>query len=48
MWGEVSQVEWDEDHQNWKCKVEGKDIDGEDMSIIVGICDDNAIIVTAC
>ncbi len=37
MWGEVSDIEEDPEHNNWKCYVKGKDIEGDDLTVIAGI-----------
>ena len=33
MWGKVKNVHRDTQHQNWKCEVEGKDLDDENLTI---------------
>ncbi len=35
----VRDPEWDDDHDNWKYRVEGKDIDGDDLTAITVIID---------
>jgi hypothetical protein len=44
MWGTVIEVKWDAEFENWNCKVTGKDIEKEDLTIILGICEDTNIV----
>jgi hypothetical protein len=37
--GKIETVEWDSDYQNWKCKVKGTDVDGNELAVIVSICE---------
>lgn len=37
MWGEVTSVEKDLNRNNWKCYIQGKDIEGDNLTIIAGI-----------
>jgi hypothetical protein len=36
-WGEVTEIEYNEDHDSWKCKVTGNDVDGEELVFIAGV-----------
>jgi hypothetical protein len=40
-WGEISEQTWDEEHQCYKCRVDGQDVDGDDLSIIVAVDEQN-------
>jgi len=46
--GKVSKHEWDEEHQNWKYRIIGADIDGDELTAITVIVDSDMqlIIVT--
>ena len=37
MNGSVDDVARDERHGNWKCRVTGTDVDGEDLTVIVAL-----------
>jgi len=37
MWGDVVELEKDEEHQNWKCKVQGVDVDGNELAFVTAI-----------
>ncbi len=37
MWGEVVEVQKDEERQNWVAKVQGVDTDGNELIFIAGI-----------
>lgn len=39
MWGDVLSVEKDSKSGDWKCKIEGKDIDGDALSLVLAIDD---------
>jgi hypothetical protein len=41
-----SQPEWDDEHQKWKYKVDGHDIEGEELSLIVNIVEEKWLVVT--
>lgn len=36
-WGEIVSVEEDPEQHNHKCKITGKDIDGEDLTLVVAL-----------
>jgi len=37
LWGEVTEIKYNKEHDSWQCKVIGKDIDGEDLVFVAGI-----------
>jgi hypothetical protein len=37
IWGEPTELKSNPDHQNWQCKMEGEDLDGEPLTIVVAI-----------
>ncbi|NWH06688.1 DUF4258 domain-containing protein [Desulfobacter latus] len=37
LWGQVSEIEYNEMNDNWQCKVTGTDIDGENLVFIAGV-----------
>ena len=37
--------EWDEDHQEWKYRVEGADIDGDDLTVITVIIEPDLTLI---
>lgn len=41
-----SQPEWDKMHQKWKYKVDGYDLVGDQLSVVVNIVEENWIVVT--
>lgn len=41
-----SQPEWDARHQKWKYKVDGYDIEGDKLSVVVNIVEENWLVVT--
>jgi predicted hotdog family 3-hydroxylacyl-ACP dehydratase len=43
MWGQVSDIREDENHQNWKCTVTGADCDGDSLVVQVAISDERSI-----
>ncbi len=38
MWGEIIGLTEDTEYQNYNCKVKGKDIEGQELVVVVGIC----------
>jgi hypothetical protein len=36
-WGRITDLRWDDARQNYKCRVEGADIDGDDLVFIAAI-----------
>jgi len=40
MWGSVSGLEENKEFQNWKCVVEGHDLDGEKLTVVTAISDE--------
>lgn len=40
MWGEVVEIEEDPEFGNWKCKVKGKDTDGNELFFLASISND--------
>ena len=36
----IREPEWDDNHNNWKYRVEGKDIEGDDLTAITVIVDE--------
>ena len=37
LWGEVTEIKYNKEHDSWQCKVIGKDIDGEDLVFVACI-----------
>jgi len=35
--GEIETIEYDEDHDSWKCKLIGKDIDGNELVFLTAL-----------
>ncbi|MBW1704782.1 MAG: DUF4258 domain-containing protein [Deltaproteobacteria bacterium] len=50
MWGEVTSFEKDSQYNNWKCTVTGKDIEGDELTVITAINDKTETIscITVC
>jgi len=44
-WGEVTDLSLNPDHCNWECKVVGKDLDGEPLTLKVGIDENRRILI---
>lgn len=40
-WGEIVQHEWQEKHKAYKCKIVGKDVEGDDLTLIVSVSEIN-------
>ena len=40
MWGKVSELEENKEFQNWECVVEGKDLDGEKLTFVAAISEE--------
>lgn len=40
MRGSVSELEENKEFQNWKCVVEGHDLDGEKLTVVTAISDE--------
>lgn len=36
-WGRITDLLWDDDRQNYKCRIEGADIDGDELVFIAAI-----------
>jgi len=36
-WGEIETIEYDENHDSWKCKLKGKDIDGNELIFLTAL-----------
>ena len=43
VWGEVSDIREDKNHQNWKCMVTGLDCDGDNLVVQVAISEERRI-----
>ena len=50
MWGSVKTIEKDSKYGNWKCTVQGEDIEGDKLTVILAIYQDTGIIqcITVC
>jgi hypothetical protein len=50
MWGSIESIEKDLKHNNWKCTVKGEDIEGDELTIILGIYENTGIVqfITVC
>jgi hypothetical protein len=47
MWGKIKSIERDITRQNWKCKIIGEDLDGEELTVLAAICSElETVIVT--
>ena len=38
MWGEVSNLEKGDDKDDFKCRVTGKDLDGDRLTVVADVC----------
>lgn len=45
MWGDIKTVEKDIKHNNWKCKIEGKDLEDDILTIQAAVNEDERTIV---
>ena len=47
MWGKIKSVKRDKSRQNFKCEIIGKDLDGENLTVIAAIeIESETIVVT--
>jgi len=47
MWGKIKNIERDTKHINWKCEVEGKDLNDDILTVQVGVSEnERAIMIT--
>ena len=37
LWGKITEIQYNKEHDSWQCKVTGKDIEGEDLVFVAGI-----------
>lgn len=37
LWGSVTDIKYNKDHDSWQCNVKGKDIEGEPLVFVAGI-----------
>ncbi|GEM_PF-5523682 len=40
-WGEIAEHNWSETHECYECKVVGKDIEGDDLTLIIAVDEKN-------
>ena len=45
MWGTIKSIKKDKSRQNFKCEIIGKDLDGEDLTVVAAIENDSETIV---
>ncbi len=45
MWGEVIELKENKELQNWECKIMGKDLEGEELTFVAAICEEEASIL---
>ncbi len=44
MWGEIENLKYDDQHQNYKCRIKGDDLDGDVLILNVAISEkDNSV-----
>lgn len=46
QWGKVIKVERSSEHENWKCTIQGKDIEGDELTVIAAILEDAVMCIT--
>jgi hypothetical protein len=44
-WGKIKDLQWDNERQNFKCKFEGTDVDGDELVLIAAIDKDRNEII---
>lgn len=45
MWGKVSEIQESAEHNKWKCKVEGKDLDNDPLTLQAAVIKEKRTIV---
>jgi hypothetical protein len=45
MWGKIESLKKDKSRQNFKCEIKGKDLDGENLTVVAAIEDDSETVV---
>lgn len=45
MWGDIINIEKDTEYNNWKCEVEGKDLDDDMLTVQAAVSEDNRTII---
>lgn len=40
-WGEIDEYEWQEKHNAYKCKILGKDVEGDELTLIISVSEAN-------
>lgn len=46
QWGSVVSVEWSPEYENWKCEIHGKDIEGDELTLIAAILENGVMCIT--
>ncbi len=45
MWGNIKNIERDTEHNNWKCVIEGKDLENEILTVQAAVSEDERTII---
>ena len=45
MWGDIKAVKKDAQHSNWKCEVEGKDLEDDILTVQAAVSEDEKTII---
>ncbi len=45
MWGELKGLEKDSEHNNWKCTISGKDIEEDDLTVIMALDEETETVI---
>jgi len=45
MWGKIKSVEKNATHQNWKCKIIGKTVDEDELTILAAIYSETKTVI---
>lgn len=45
MWGDVQEIKRDTEHSNWKCEIQGKDLDDDILTVQAAVSENERTIV---
>ena len=45
MWGDVQEIKKDAEHNNWKCEIQGKDLEDDILTVQAAVSEDERTIV---
>jgi hypothetical protein len=45
LWGDIVNIEEDQENKNLKCEVQGKDLDGEDLTLHIALLENESSVL---